>query len=130
MNDLIRCGAIDLVRGIREGEFSCVDAVSASLERIEALDERYKAFLTVVPDAALEEAERADRAMSRGEAVGPLHGLPVALKDIVETEGIRTTYGSTLFRGHVPDADDLVAARLKDAGAIIVGKTNTTERMN
>jgi amidase len=127
MDELFRFRAIELVGGIRKRQFSCVDVVSASLARIAALDDRYQAFLTVAAEDALQRAERADRVIARGEAVGPLHGLPMALKDLIDTEGIRTTYGSALFRDHVPDADDIVAARLKAAGAIIVGKTNTPE---
>ena len=127
MDELFRLRAIDLVRGISERRVSCVDVMSAALARIGALDDRYRAFLTVAAENALCHAERADRAIASGDAVGPLHGLPVALKDLVDTEGIRTTYGSALFRDHVPDSDDVVAARLKAAGAIIVGKTNTPE---
>jgi amidase len=127
MDELFRLRAIDLVRGVRERRFSCADVVSASLARIGRLDDRYQAFLTVAAESALRRAAQADRAIARGEAVGSLLGLPVALKDLVDTEGIRTTYGSALFRDHVPDADDIVAARLKSAGAIIVGKTNTPE---
>jgi amidase len=127
MDELFRLGALDVVRGLHERRFSCVDVVSASLARIAALDDRYQAFLTVALESALRRAEQADRALAMGETVGPLHGLPVALKDLVDTEGIRTTYGSALFRDHVPDSDDIIAVRLKAAGAIIVGKTNTPE---
>jgi amidase len=127
MDELLRLGALDMVRGLHERRFSCVDVVSASLARIAALDDRYQAFLTVAVESALRRAEQADRALAMGETVGRLHGLPVALKDLVDTQGIRTTYGSALFRDHVPDSDDIISVRLKAAGAIIVGKTNTPE---
>jgi len=86
------------------------------------------AVVSLRPDEALADAEAADRRAPRaGERLGPLHGLPIAIKDLEDTAGIRTTYGSTLFADHVPVADDLVVARLRAAGAIVVGKTNTPE---
>jgi amidase len=79
------------------------------------------------PEAALAEADAADRRAASGAPVGPLHGLPIAIKDLEDTAGIRTTYGCTAFADHVPDADSLLVGRLRAAGAIIVGKTNTPE---
>ena len=85
------------------------------------------AIVTVAAEHALAAANAADRLRASGRPLPPLHGLPIAHKDLVDTAGIRTTYGSPSFAGHVPDADALLAARLKDAGAIVVGKTNTPE---
>src|SRR5581483_2588431 len=82
---------------------------------------------TLVPDKARAWAKEADDKLARGEPVGALHGLPVAHKDLVETEGIRTTHGSPYFRDHVPAADALIVKRMRAAGAVTIGKTNTPE---
>ncbi len=99
-------------------------AVAAALGRIENFDRVVKSFLTVCGDRALRDAECIDHAPDR---LGPLHGVPVAIKDLTDTAGVRTTYGSALFERHIPAEDDLVVARLKRAGAVIVGKTMTPE---
>ena len=101
--------------------------MEAHLARIEAIDPSVNAIVTFQPERALEAAVRADERMSRGEGVGHLHGLPVAHKDLANTAGVRTTMGSKLFREHVPLSDDLIVERLRDAGAISVGKTNVPE---
>jgi amidase len=101
--------------------------VAAHLARIEAVNPAVNAIVTLVPERALGEAARADEARARGEALGPLHGLPIAIKDLVDTAGIRTTYGSPVYRDHVPAEDAWLARRLRAAGAIVVGKTNTPE---
>ena len=98
------------------------------LERIEAVNPRVNAIVTLRPEAALVEAAAADeRATGGGERLGPLHGLPIAIKDLEETAGIRTTYGSAAFADNVPAVDSLVVQRLMAAGAIVLGKTNTPE---
>jgi amidase len=119
--------ARELVAAVGRRELSAREVVAAHLERIEAVNPTLNAIVSLRPEAALEEAEAADRRAARGEPTGPLHGLPIAIKDLVDTAGIRTTYGSTLFADHVPDADSLPVARLRAAGAIVVGKTNTPE---
>src|SRR6202022_2216659 len=81
----------------------------------------------VVQEMAAEDAAKADEMQARNERLGPLHGLPVAHKDLLDTRGIRTTYGSPLFKDHIQTEDDLVVARMRRSGAIIVGKTNTPE---
>lgn len=101
--------------------------MEAHLAQIEAVNPRVNAVVTLTADAALDAARRADRALSRGEDVGPLHGLPVAHKDLVMTRGIRTTSGSPIFRDFVPETDALIVERLRRGGAITVGKTNTPE---
>ena len=85
------------------------------------------AIVTLVPEQALEAAKKADVRLVKGETPGRLHGLPVAHKDLVETKGIRTTYGSPIYKDHVPDFDCLIVERMKAAGAITLGKTNTPE---
>jgi amidase len=118
---------VEMATGIAEGALSSVDLVSAHLERIERHNATLNAIVTLLPDEALDAARNADRIRGQGAALGPLHGLPVAIKDLVDTAGIRTTYGSPIFQDHVPTSDAVIVERLKAAGAIIVGKTNTPE---
>lgn len=113
---------------MRNRELSAREVMSWHLERIERVNQRVNAIVSLRPEAALAEAARADeRAAPGGEQHGPLHGLPIAIKDLEDTAGIRTTYGSAAFADNVPAVDALVVQRLKAAGAIIVGKTNTPE---
>lgn len=126
--DLLRADGSTLGRRLAARETSSVELVAACLDRIEALNPTYNAVVSLRPrDAILEEAAAADRALARSEAVGTLHGLPIAIKDLAATKGLLTTLGSPLFAGNVPEADDLAVARIRRAGAIIVGKTNTPE---
>ena len=111
----------------RRGELSPLDVVRASLERIERLDGRLNAWITVAADEALAAAAGGERSLRAGEDRGPLHGIPVALKDNVDTAGMATTCASRILRSNVPASDAAVAARLRDAGAIVVGKTNLLE---
>src|SRR5262245_18188932 len=102
--------------------------MQAVLDRIDAVNPAVNAYVTVARESALTAARRATRALGRkGAALTALHGIPVAIKDLTATRGIRTTWGSLVFRDHVPEEDDLVVERLKAAGAIVVGKTNTPE---
>ncbi len=119
--------ATELARRIREKELSAVEVMEAHLAWIERVNPRVNAIVTLVPEKALEKARSADAALARSEEVGPLHGLPVAHKDLFPTTGIRTTYGSPIFEDFVPEEDALIVTRLKEAGAITVGKTNTPE---
>lgn len=116
-----------LAAAIRNRELSCREAVAWHLDRIATINPRINAIVSLRPEQALAEADQADRALATAEEVGPLHGLPIAIKDLEDTAGIRTTYGSRLFAEHVPTADSLLAARLRAAGAIVVGKSNTPE---
>jgi amidase len=116
-----------LAAAIRRRELSCREVVSAHLDRIATTNPQINAIVSLRPEQALLDADRAELAVAAGDALGPLHGLPIAIKDLEDTAGIRTTYGSTLFAEHVPAADSLLAARLRAAGAIVVGKTNTPE---
>jgi amidase len=101
--------------------------VTAHLERIDRLNPAVNAIVTLVPEQALEAADAADRRRLAGEELPPLHGLPIAHKDLVDTAGVRTTYGSPIFAEHVPATDALLVSRLRDAGTIMLGKTNTPE---
>ena len=112
---------------IRTRAVSPVEITHACLQRIEQLDPRLRAFITVTAESALEEARRAEAAIGRGEWKGPLHGIPVALKDLIDTAGVRTTAASQQFAGRVPGQDAEVVRRLKAAGAVLVGKTNLHE---
>jgi amidase len=127
VNDLCLRPAVDLAGLLRRREVSAREVVSAHIARIEAFDPAINAIVTRTFDAALGRAAAADEAMAHGRPFGLLHGLPVAHKDLVETAGVRTTYGSPLFAGFVPDRDALVVERMARAGAISLGKTNTPE---
>jgi amidase len=119
--------ARDLAGAIRRRELSAREVMAWHLDRIAEVNPQINAIVSLRPEAALQEADAADRRAGAGEPLGPLHGLPIAIKDLEDTAGIRTTYGSVAFAQHIPTADSLVVARLKAAGAIVIGKTNTPE---
>ena len=127
MSDTCFLTATELARRIRDQELTSCQVMEAHLAQIERVNPRVNAVVTLVADAAMAAAEEADRKQGRGEPLGPLHGLPVAHKDLVSTKGIRTTFGSPLFKDFVPDRDGLIIQRLRAAGALTVGKTNTPE---
>ncbi|MFT3864390.1 MAG: amidase [Solirubrobacterales bacterium] len=108
-------------------ELSAVEVLEAHLARIDAVNPQVNAIVTLVPERALAEAAELDARAARREPLGLLHGLPVAIKDLMDTAGIRTTYGSPIFADHVPDRDALIVRRLCAAGAVVVGKTNSPE---
>src|SRR3954451_7229923 len=115
--------ASELAAGIRSRRFSSREVVESHLSRIDAVNSRLNAVVTLDAEGALAAADAADR----GEPAGLLHGVPVAVKDLEDTAGMRTTFGSPLFAAHVPDADSAVVERWRRAGAIVIGKTNTPE---
>ena len=119
--------AMELRRLIDGGEVSCVELVELFYRRVEEFNPQLNAYLALCPERALDTAGKADEARQRGEAWGPLHGIPVSVKDLELTEGITTTLGSALFRERVPEFDSVVVERVKAAGGIILGKTNTPE---
>ena len=119
--------ATDLVRRMRRRELSARDVLRAHLEQIERVNPQVNAIVTLVADQARTHALSLDEAAARGESLGPLHGLPVAHKDLAETKGIRTTFGSPIFKDYVPDFSTLLVERVQQAGAITIGKTNTPE---
>ncbi len=119
--------ATELRRLIRDREISPVELVEQTLRRIERVNPVVNAYCTVAADQALDAARSAEMAIMQGDELGSLHGVPVAVKDMALTAGIRTTFGSRLYADNVPTEDALDIARLRQAGAIIVGKTNTPE---
>lgn len=104
-----------------------MEVVTAALRRIDAVDGELRAFITVMRDSALQSARTAEKEIAAGHYRGPLHGVPIALKDVIDTAGTRTTHGSRIFRDAIPQTDAGVVARLKDAGAVIIGKNNLHE---
>jgi amidase len=126
--DICFVPASELVRLYRARKTSPLEVMQAVLARIDAVNPAVNAYVTVARESALAAARRATRGLGRkGAPLPPLHGVPVSIKDLTATKGIRTTWGSLAYRDHVPDKDDLVVERLKAAGAIVVGKTNTPE---
>jgi amidase len=120
--------AIDMASLLRQRKISSLELVQAHLHHIEQINPKVNAIVTLAPeDQLLTQARNADTATMRGESLGPLHGLPIAVKDNHQTRGMRTTFGSVLHRDFVPDADCLVVERERNAGAILVGKTNLPE---
>jgi aspartyl-tRNA(Asn)/glutamyl-tRNA(Gln) amidotransferase subunit A len=119
--------ARELGTRLRTREVSAVEAVQALLSRIESLEPRLNAYITVTAEEALEAARRCDTELARGQDRGPLHGIPLAVKDLYDTAGIRTTSGSKILADRVPEQDATSVARLRAAGAVIIGKTNLNE---
>jgi Asp-tRNA(Asn)/Glu-tRNA(Gln) amidotransferase A subunit family amidase len=126
MTEITAKSLVSLTELIRSREASPVEVMQAYLDRIAELNPKLNAIVTVAPDV-VEKARKAEAAISRGEMVGPLHGIPITVKDTIETKGLRTTSGSALRADFVPDRDADAVGRLKAAGAIILGKTNTAE---
>lgn len=118
--------ATNLARRIVAKEISPVEVVDFFLARIGAINPKINAFVTLNENVKAQ-AQEAEEMIQRGEILGPLHGVPVALKDLTATEGIRTTFGSPAFKDHIPARDATVVKRLKEAGALVLGKTNTPE---
>ncbi|MCR0982622.1 amidase [Roseomonas populi] len=126
--ELCRIDATRLAAMIRGREVSSREVMAAYLGHIDAANPRVNAIVSLRSrEEILAEAEEADRAVARGDAIGPLHGLPQAIKDLAATKGLRTTLGSPLFADQVPEADAIFVARMRAAGAIIIGKTNVPE---
>jgi amidase len=119
--------AVDLAARIRRKDVSAREVMTAHLARIDRVNPRVNAIVTLVADRAMADAARADEQAVRGAPLGALHGLPVAHKDLVDTAGIRTTRGSRFYADHVPTRDALIVRRLRAAGAVTCGKTNTPE---
>jgi amidase len=119
--------AVQLAALVRARRVSARELLSAHLARIERVNPKLNAIVTLAAERAQADAAKADEAQARGDALGPLHGLPIAHKDLVDTAGIRTTRGSRFYREHVPAKDGLLVSRIKAAGAVTLGKTNTPE---
>ena len=119
--------AVEMASLLSAGQISARELLEAHLARIDAVNPAVNALVTLTPEAAFEQAARADEAHAQGESLGLLHGLPVAHKDLAMTAGVRTTFGSPVFADFVPDTDSLLVERQRLAGAVSVGKTNTPE---
>jgi amidase len=125
--DLAFLSATDQAAGIRQRRFTATALLHACINQVERLNPSLNAIVTQTFEVAQERAHEADAALSRGEIWGPLHGLIVAHKDLFPTKGVRTTYGSKIYEHHVPEVDAIPVERLKGAGGISIGKTNTPE---
>ncbi|TVR09303.1 MAG: amidase [Salinarimonadaceae bacterium] len=119
--------ASETAGAVRSGSVSATEATQAALSRVSALNDALRAFITIDEEGALKAARAVDEARAAGRDAGILAGVPVAIKDLAATKGLRTTYGSLVYADHVPDEDELVVARLRAQGAIVIGKTNTPE---
>jgi len=127
-NEICFLTARKMARMIRTKEISARECMEAHMKQIERVNPQVNAIVTMIsPDDALEKAVKADEALAHGEDTGPLHGLPIAHKDLTVTKGMRTTFGSRVFKDFVPEEDALIVERFKKAGAITIGKTNTPE---
>lgn len=127
MTDFLFRSATNIADAIRQKQISAVEIVQAYLEQIERVNPHINAVVQLVADRALDEAKAADRLTASGEPLPPLHGVPITLKDSIDTEGIVTTYGTVGRKEFIPEHDATVAKRLRQAGAIVLGKTNTPE---
>ena len=125
-NDIIYSDATKLAELIRTRKVSPAEVVQAHLDRIEAVNPKINAIVTVA-DGALEAAKAAEAAVLAGDELGPLHGVPISVKDSIDTAGVLTQRGSPIFKGRIPEADAVSVARLKSAGAILLAKTNLPE---
>jgi len=127
-SDICFLPATEMSRLIRQKKLSVREVMEAHLRQIDRVNSKVNSLVTMVDgDLLLAQAQAADERLRKDGPVGPLHGLPVAVKDLHDTKGIRTTYGSPLFKDHIPDSDSLVVEREKAAGAIVLGKTNVPE---
>jgi aspartyl-tRNA(Asn)/glutamyl-tRNA(Gln) amidotransferase subunit A len=118
---------VDAARCVASRDASPVELTAACIERIGTLDSKVNAFITVTDDDAMYDAGQREAEIGRGDAGGPLAGVPIALKDLFDTAGVRTTAGSKFFSDRVPDEDAAVVQKLRDAGAVILGKLNMHE---
>jgi len=125
--DILELNLTDLSKLIAAREISSSEAVGAALQRLERLEDKLNAFITVRAEQARADAKKADEEIAAGRYRGPLHGVPISIKDLFETAGVRTTGGSKIFAEWIPSTDSAIVERLLAAGAIIIGKTNLDE---
>jgi amidase len=119
--------ATELIGMIRSRKISPVELTQVVLDRIQAIDPKIRAYITVIPELALQTAREREKELMGKDPLGPLHGIPISIKDLTPTRGIRTTWGCRHYKDFVPEEDALVVQRIKKAGAILLGKTNTPE---
>ena len=127
MDDILHASIAEIAAQIRKGEISPVELIKATLEKIDQCEPQLNAFITVFRKESLDSARRAEAEMRSGKDLGPLHGMPIALKDIIYVEGTHSTAGSNFFAEESPQFDAALVSKLRDAGAIIIGKTNLHE---
>ena len=127
MDDILHASIAQLTAQIRKGEVSTVELIEATFQAIDQCEPQLNAFITVFREESLEGARQAEAEIRSGKDLGPLHGIPIALKDIICVEGTRSTAGSNFFSEESPQFDAALVSKLKDAGAIIIGKTNLHE---
>ena len=125
--DILELGLSDLGKLLAARKLSSLETVQAALARLEQLEPKLNAFITVMREQALSAANKADGEIARGDYRGPLHGVPVTIKDMFETAGVRTTGASKIFADWIPEKDSALVEKLRVAGAIIIGKTNLDE---
>jgi amidase len=126
-SEICYLSAAELLRRMRRKDLSAREVLAAHVAQIDRVNPQVNAIVTLVAEQASEQAQRADESAARGRFLGPLHGLPIAHKDLHETKGIRTTFGSPIFKDYVPNFSTLMIERIQQAGAITIGKTNTPE---
>src|SRR5258706_5012702 len=127
-SDTVMMDAGELAGTIRARKISCIEVMTAYLDQIERINPKGNAIVALQERADLiKQAGEKDAALARGEPVGPLHGFPFAVKDLTPVRGIRTTMGSPILKDNIPAADSAMVARVREAGAIFIGKTNTPE---
>lgn len=127
LHDIHSIGISQLANKLRSDEISPVELVEDCISRINQINTKLNVFLDFSADGPRHAAKMAEHEMKRGNYRSPLHGIPIAIKDLIDTSEIRTTYGSAIYRNHIPHSDATVVSRLKEAGAIILGKTNLNE---
>jgi amidase len=125
--DICFQSAVEIASLIRTKKLSAREVLAAYLKQIERVNPKLNAIVTLVPDRAMQSAAAADELQAKRGALGPLHGLPIAHKDLVNTKGIRTTFGSPIFKDNIPATDDIIVERIRKGGAVLIGKTNTPE---
>jgi len=127
-SDIVMLDAAGLAGAIRSRQVSCVEVMTQYLDHIDTLNPRVNAIVALQDRASLlAQSDRCDKQLARGEWMGPLHGFPLAVKDLMPVKGIRTTWGSPIFKDFVPEADGIIVERMRKAGAVFIGKTNTPE---
>ena len=126
-DELFYLTIVDAAAGLRRGDYSPVDLTEACLQRIETFDEKLHSFITLTPDLARAQARQAEQELRSGNNRGPLHGIPIAFKDLYMTKGIRTTCHSAVLENWIPEVDATTVAKLEEAGAILLGKLGMHE---
>jgi aspartyl-tRNA(Asn)/glutamyl-tRNA(Gln) amidotransferase subunit A len=126
-DEIWRMDGTDQLKAIKRREISPEDALDASLQRIDELNDKLNAFCVVDEEGAKQAAREAEKAIKNGKQLGKLHGVPVAIKDLITVRGMRTTFGSKIYEDFVPERDSVVVKRIRDEGGIIIGKTNVPE---